>query len=199
VFDLDKFCGASEREPLTILCSACLLGRNCGSDGTCYGFFELPRKIAQCANVKEISFCPEELVFGTPRENFSIHDGDGFDVLDGRARVITNSGKDWTEPAVESAKAMLRFATENNVQLAIMMDISPSCGSRVIYKGDMAQRVYQASAGVAAALLLRNGISIFTQRDFRYLDLLLRKLDSTHVAVPNAVNHFEDEWYRNYF
>jgi len=184
---------------LSILFSACLLGVNCGSDGTCYGFFDSPRRIAKCANVKALSFCPEDLAFGTPRENFSIHDGNGFDVLDGGAQVITASGKDWTEPAIDAAKAMLWFAQTNNVQLAIMMDISPSCGSRVIYKGDTDKKVYQASAGVAAALLMRNGIQIFTQRDYRYLELLMQRLDANYVCAPNAVNHFEDDWYRTYF
>ncbi len=46
-------------------------------------------------NVKAVTFCPEDYSFGTPRSLPDIHGGNGFDVLDGKARVLTDKGEDW--------------------------------------------------------------------------------------------------------
>jgi len=53
-------------------------------------------KLLQYENVKIIKFCPEEFSFGTPREMCDIHGGTGYDVLNGKAKVLTETGKDWT-------------------------------------------------------------------------------------------------------
>ena len=58
-----------------------------------------------------VAFCPEDLAFGTPREISDIHGGTGFDVLDGQARVLSESGRDWTAAMLEAAHAMLKVPT----------------------------------------------------------------------------------------
>jgi uncharacterized protein YbbK (DUF523 family) len=40
-------------------------------------------RLIRLPNVRAINFCPEEFVFGTPREVCNIYGGDGFDVLAG--------------------------------------------------------------------------------------------------------------------
>jgi uncharacterized protein YbbK (DUF523 family) len=185
---------------LRILMSGCLYGLSRGVDGTSYGPHDVTR-LASLANVRVVPFCPEDSAFGTPRELCNIHGGDGFDVLDGRARVLTESGKDWTEPMVRAAAEMLELARSERVAMAILMDMSAACGSQVISDGHRAvpDRKYQRGPGVSAALLIRNGIPVLSQRDLRTLELLFHKLDPRHVIAPNAIDHHESQWYRDYF
>ena len=136
---------------MRLLVSACLIGVPCGSDGSAYGapFAHTARLLAQ-PNVESVVFCPEELAFGTPRAVPDIHGGDGFDVLDGQARVVSASGEDWTEPMLRAAEAMLRLAQREAVHLALLMDISAACGSQVIYLGARSQGIHQQGPGVCS-------------------------------------------------
>jgi uncharacterized protein YbbK (DUF523 family) len=146
-----------------------------------------------------VTFCPEDFAFGTPREVCNIYGGDGFDVLEGKAKVKTDSGDDWTQPIISAAERMLEVAQENEVDLAILMDISAACGSQVIYDGPRELKSYQKGAGVCAALLMKNGFRVVSQRDYRTLELLLHKLDSSHTIDERAVDHHETDWYKEYF
>src|SRR5436190_646979 len=83
--------------PLKVLVSACITGVSCGSDGTSYGApYPQTERLLALPNVVAVPFCPEDLALGTPRDTPDIHGGDGFDVLDGTARVITSTGRDCT-------------------------------------------------------------------------------------------------------
>ncbi|MEM9897701.1 MAG: 2-thiouracil desulfurase family protein, partial [Bacteroidota bacterium] len=90
--------------------SACLVGVKCGVDGNDYGEYPSVLKLLKYKNVKLIQFCPEDFSFGTPREMCDIHGGDGFDVLDGKAKVLTSSGKDWTQGMIKASERMLKVA-----------------------------------------------------------------------------------------
>jgi uncharacterized protein YbbK (DUF523 family) len=118
----------TSQNPIKILVSACLSGQKCGADGTSYGEYPLILKILELPNVKPVTFCPENFSFGTPRAMPDIHGGSGFDVLDGKARVLTDRGDDWTQGMIRSANEMLKIALENKVDLAILMDMSVSRG-----------------------------------------------------------------------
>ncbi|MCB0625881.1 MAG: DUF523 domain-containing protein, partial [Saprospiraceae bacterium] len=139
--------------------------------------------------------------FGSPREMCDIHGGDGRDVLRGKARVLTESGVDWTDGMIRAAERMLDVARRERVELAVMMDISAACGSQVIYDGNRfaPEKKYQIGAGVAAALLLENGFQVISQRDFASLEILYAKIDPQHVADESAIDHHETDWYRGYF
>lgn len=188
-------------DPLRVLVSACLMGTLCGADGSSYGDYPHIKAIANYSNVKITSFCPEHFSFGTPREIPDISGGDGADVLDGNASVITETGKDITEGMLAAAQKMLQIAKDNAIELAIMMDVSAACGSQVIYKGHRlsANPQYQIGMGVCAELLNRNGFKIISQRDFRSLDVLLAKIDPAHEPDVTAIDHDETEWYKEYF
>jgi uncharacterized protein YbbK (DUF523 family) len=149
----------------------------------------------QLPNVRVLTFCPEDLAFGTPRSTPDIHGGDGFDVLDGRARVLNDSGEDWTDPMLGAASAMLAVAQQNDVRVALLTDISAACGSQVIYDGDRSRGRHRAGQGVCAALLIRHGIKVLSQRDHWTLDSILCKLDVTHQRDPMARDHHETQWY----
>ncbi|MEZ4878212.1 MAG: DUF523 domain-containing protein [Flavobacterium sp.] len=141
--------------PLRILMSACLSGISCGYDSTANGEYPTALKILQYDTVKVVRFCPEEFSYGTPREMSDIHGGTGFDVLEGKAKVLSESGKDWTEGMIKASEKTLEIAKKENIELAVLMDISAACGSQVIYAGNRfsENKVYQIGAGVAAAQL----------------------------------------------
>jgi uncharacterized protein YbbK (DUF523 family) len=190
----------TEEAPLRVLVSACLRGVRCGVDGTSYGApFSHTDRLFGLPNVRVVQFCPEDVAFGTPRATPDIHGGTGFDVLDGNARVLSDAGEDWTEAMLTAAHSMLRVAQENKVRLALLTDISAACGSQVIYDGARSEGRYQAGPGVCAALLIRHGINVMSQRDHRTLDALLSKLEPTHMANPDARDHHETPWYLSTF
>ncbi len=187
--------------PLRILMSACLAGVECGYDGTANGRYPSALQLLKYDNAKVTRFCPEEFSFGTPREMCDIHGGNGDDVLDGKAKVLTESGLDWTKGMIAAAHKMLEIAKDQNIELAVMMDISAACGSQVIYDGNRfaENKVYQIGVGVCAALLLRNNIQVISQRDFASLEILYAKLDVNHKVDETKIDHHETEWYKEYF
>lgn len=191
----------SPEEPLRILLSACLSGRACGWEGTDYGGWAPFAKLAALPTVHVVPFCPEHFAFGTPRALCDIHGGGGDDVLDGRARVLTEAGEDWTDGMVRAAHRMLEEARAHRVELAVLMDMSAACGSQVISLGSRTSvaRAYQRGRGVCAALLARSGIPVMAQRDHASLERLVAKLDPAHVIDPDAVDHHQTPWYRDYF
>lgn len=70
-----------------VLVSACLAGRACRFDGSANGDDEVARLVAQG---RAVLVCPEvDGGLGTPRPPAEIVGGDGEDVLEGRARVVT--------------------------------------------------------------------------------------------------------------
>ena len=191
----------TEADPLCILASACLLGVLCGVDGTSNGEYPGVLKLFKYKNVKLIPFCPEDFVFGTPRETPDVKGGTGHDVLDGKAKVITETGKDITSEMVRASLKMLEIAQQNKVELAVMMDVSGACGSQVIYNGSRFSKKpsYQIGMGVCAAQLDRNGIKIISQRDFASLEILYSKIDKDHFTDRTAKDHHEHEWYITHF
>lgn len=191
----------TKEDPLRVLTSACLVGTLCGVDGSSNGVYPNVVKLSQYETVKITGFCPEHFAFGTPRETPDVTGGSGEDVLDGNARVISQTGKDMTEGMLVGAQEMLKIAQEAKVEVAIMMDMSGACGSQVTYRGHRMSdnHTYQIGMGVCAALLHRNGIKIVSQRDYRSLEILFSKIDPTHVIDNSAIDHHETEWYKEYF
>ena len=190
----------THEHPLPLLVSACLTGVPCGVDGSSYGApYPHTSRLLHLPNVHVLAFCPEDFAFGTPRATPDIHGGTGFDVLDGTARVLSDTGEDWTAEMVGAAEAMVRVAQENDVRLALLMDISAACGSQVIYDGSRSAGRHQAGQGVCAALLIRHGIKVLSQRDHRTLDAVLSRLDSTYRSHPAAQDHHQTPWYLETF
>ena len=185
--------------PLSVLVSGCLAGNPVGYDGSTYGEHPEIAELLSLPNVRAVVFCPENFSFGTPRALCDIHGGDGHDVLTGRARVLTAEGEDWTAGMISAAGEMLRLAQANKVHLAVLMDISAACGSQVIYAGARKSGVYQPSHGVCAALLVKNEIPVVSQRDFKTLNGLFRKLDPARDLRTDLRDHHESDWYRGYF
>jgi uncharacterized protein YbbK (DUF523 family) len=101
--------------------------------------------------------CPEELGgLGTPRPSAELVGGDGDAVLDERARVVDERGRDVTAAFVEGARRALEIARVAQATEAWLTERSPSCGCRATHVDG---RVVPGS-GVAAALLRREGIEV---------------------------------------
>jgi uncharacterized protein YbbK (DUF523 family) len=191
----------TKENPLRILFSSCLLGIKCGVNGDNYGDYPSVLKLLNYDNIKFIQFCPEDFSFGTPREMCDIYGGDGFDVLNGNAKVLTSSGIDWTSGMIKAAERMLAVARENDVELAIMMDVSAACGNRVIYDGNRfaEEKKYQIGMGVCGAKLCQAGFKIISWREFESLEILYSKIDPNHKIDTNAKNFDKNDWYMEYF
>lgn len=107
-----------------IAASACLLGYFCRYDGKASPSEDLVNRAA-----KEAIFpiCPEELGdLPTPRTPCDLHGGNGFDVLEGRARVMDREGNDMTQAFLRGAFAALKQIRENKIQFCFLKDKSPS-------------------------------------------------------------------------
>lgn len=145
-----------------VLVSACLAGRACRYDGAANRDDEVVRLVAEG---RAVLVCPEEDGgLGTPRPPAEIVGGDGHDVLDGRARVLTRSGQDVTEQYVRGAHVALERARLHGARTAILKARSPSCGRSQIYDGSFS-RTLVVGDGVTAALLQRGGIEVLTEEE----------------------------------
>jgi uncharacterized protein YbbK (DUF523 family) len=144
------------------LVSACLVGINCRYDASnAYNekIFELFKK------GELLPICPEVLAgLGIPRERIELT-GDGVDVLKGRAKAITRSGKDVTFDLIEGAKKVLKIAKVLGIKQAVLKTKSPSCGVGLLLNGTFTGRHVKRD-GVLAALLKKNGIQVMTEREY---------------------------------
>ncbi|EMT53183.1 hypothetical protein I532_10407 [Brevibacillus borstelensis AK1] len=137
--------------------SACLIGCKCRYDqGAC-----LDETIENLLKEgKAIPVCPEQMGgLPTPRPPAEIIGGDGFDVWEGRAKVVDNTGRDVTEEFKSGALQALQLARTAGAVSAILKENSPSCGSSNVYDGTFTGRK-KAGVGVTAALLIKNGINV---------------------------------------
>jgi uncharacterized protein YbbK (DUF523 family) len=158
-------------------------------------------RILKYNTARVVRFCPEEWSFGSPREMCDIHGGTGFDVLDGKAKLIAENGEDWSEGIIKASEKMLELAKQEQIELAVLMDVSAACGSQVIYSGSRfaENKTYQIGAGVAAAQLIRNGFKVTSQRDYASLEIVYSKLDPTYTPDLSKIDHHEIAWYKEYF
>lgn len=183
-------------DPWRVLLSGCLAGLGCGVDGTDYGLGAARPDWLSDPRVRCISFCPEDHGMGTPRTMPDLHGGDGFAVLDGTARVLDEHRADLTEAMLSGARAMLELARSEAVDLAVLTDRSGACGTQVISIGCRYEEPvrHRRGVGVAAALLIRNGIPVVSQRDPRTLGLVGARIHPAYGPAPGAVDHHESPW-----
>ena len=186
----------TEEDPWRVLMSGCLAGQSCGVNATDYGLGEHRPQWLSHSKVRCFSFCPEDYEMGTPRTMPDLHGGDGFAVLDGTAKVLDENRVDLTEAMLAGANAMLEVARDARVDFAVLTDRSGACGSQVISIGCRFEEPvqHQRGVGVAAALLLREGIPVVSQRDYRTLGLLGARVDSAFVPDADGLDHHESKW-----
>ena len=147
------------------LISACLVGVNCKYDGK-NNLQKLNSEILKkYKQGKLIPVCPEQLGgLKTPRTPAQIQNASGEDVLDGKAKILTEKGADLTEQFVKGAEEVLKIAKALNIKKVIFKQRSPSCGCGQIYDGTFTKTVKEGN-GITTALLKRNGILVKTEEN----------------------------------
>ncbi len=144
--------------------SACLAGDVVRYDGKC---IPMQNRVLESLNNKGVfaKCCPEVAGgLSIPRAPAQIVGGNGSDVLAGRARVVDIDGKDVTLPFIKGAEYALSLVRTYHVQVALLKEKSPSCGSRYIYDGTFGGRVI-CGHGVTSAILKPGGIRIFSESE----------------------------------
>lgn len=142
--------------------SACLLGLKTRFNGEKKIF---PLSMISMPIEKLIPICPEQLGgLSTPRYPAEIKGGSGEDVLSGQARVVNSLGEDITEHFLEGARQVQYLASLYKIEGAFLKDGSPSCGSYYTYDGTFTgKRIL--GMGVTAAVLKKEGIPLFTEKE----------------------------------
>jgi uncharacterized protein YbbK (DUF523 family) len=145
-----------------LLVSACLLGNPVRYDGQSktWDHQGLEELVAQG---RVISFCPE--VAGglpVPRAAAEIRTGNGDAVIAGLSRVTTATEVDVTDAFLDGARQALALCRQHDISVAVLTDLSPSCGSTQIYDGSFTRKTI-TGMGVTAALLRQHGIKVFSQ------------------------------------
>lgn len=149
-----------------ILVSACLCGVNCKYSG---GNNENAEILDLLKKGEVVLVCPEQLGgMETPRPPHEIVGGTGADVIEGRAKVLSEEGMNSTEKFLKGAYETLNIAKLCNAKIAILKAKSPSCGLGKIYDGTFLHNVTEGN-GVTAELLLRNGIKVYTEENFKLM------------------------------
>jgi len=135
-----------------ILVSACLAGMKTRYDGDSRPDDTIIKMVTAG---EALPVCPEILGgLQTLREATDIEPGCGWDVLEGKSKVITDSGKDVTLEFVRGAEIVLELASSVGAKKAILKSKSSSCGCG-----------RREQDGVTAALLKKNGIEVLSETD----------------------------------
>ncbi len=135
--------------------SACVIGVKCRYNGK--------DSLSKYLNIyKEkyilIPICPEQLAgFPTPRLKCEIEKGNGFDVIEGKSKILNERGLDVTEKFIKGANEVLYICKTFGIDLAFFKEKSPSCGVSKIYNNGKLCN----GCGVTTALLLKNNIKVF--------------------------------------
>jgi uncharacterized protein YbbK (DUF523 family) len=139
-----------------VLVSSCLLGISPRYDGTS----KVCKSILKLSNIVPISICPEMLgSLPVPRPSACFSNGDGRQVIIGKAKVLNMAGKDVTESFLQGAEYCCRIASAVGARYAILKEGSPSCGTHRVWIDDKKQE----GIGVAAAMLERHGIRLLNE------------------------------------
>ncbi|UMZ11783.1 DUF523 domain-containing protein [Pseudomonas sp. MPFS] len=144
-----------------ILVSRCLLGHRVRYDGGASGPFDQLAAWQQEGRV--VALCPE--VAGglpTPRAAAEIPGGQGVDVLQGRAPVMTTEGEDVSAEFLSGARQALALVEKHGIRIAVLKANSPSCGNLLTYDGTFSG-VKVPGEGVTAALLKQHGVQVFSE------------------------------------
>lgn len=146
-----------------IVISACLVGEKVRYDGN----HKLDLFYKNLIDEKKaISICPEILGgLQVPREPAEIIGGDGYDVWNDQAKVMTVAGRDVTIQFKEGAKRALSIIKDLNADTVILKSDSPSCGSTVIYDGTFTGNKKEG-VGVTTALFTLNDINVYDEKNF---------------------------------
>lgn len=147
-----------------MLISACLAGDRVRYDGKLMPLSDilLSRWHQKGMLVK---ICPE--VSGgltIPRPEAQILNGNGQDVLEGKAKVMDIQGHDVTHSFIRGAEYTLSQFEKYHIRVAVLKERSPSCGVHHIYDGRFNSSLIPG-CGVTTAMLRQNGVKVFSENE----------------------------------
>ena len=148
----------SARVAPKILVSACLLGEPVRYDGNSKQSQDRILKLLM-QQQRIVAFCPE--VAGglpTPRAPAEIQNH-------GNLHVSTNTGEDVTDAFIRGAQLALKLCQQHKIHVAVLTELSPSCGSAQIYDGQFNRQKIDGE-GVTTRILRQHGIKVFNQYQF---------------------------------
>lgn len=146
------------RSPVVV--SACLIGRRCRYNGQHRTHAGVLRYLK---NKKYIAVCPEKLAgWGVPRPPVEFHGGGASAVVDGRAAIVDERGRDRTASLLRGARRALSRALSAKPTEAILKEKSPSCGVKKVYRDGRLVR----GEGVFTHWLKRHGIATRSEDSF---------------------------------
>lgn len=171
-----------------VLVSACLVGQRVrynGSDALS-AWPDVAVLERWTAEGRVVPYCAEVAAgFAVPRPPAEVRGEDGGTVLDGPGRVFEASGADVTDVFLRGAELALREAQRLKLRVAVLKDLSPSCGVHRLYTGHF-DGTTRSGRGVTAGLLARHGIRVYGAQDAAEADLYLRSLDGAGSAGPGG-------------
>ena len=138
-----------------VLVSACLLGRRCRYDGRDNRDRVLEDALA-AEGLEPVAYCPEEAGgLPTPRPAAWLEGGGAADVLDGRARLVDENGRDVRAAFLAGARGAVELCASRGIRRAFLKERSPSCGCRQTHvDGELVD-----GPGVTAEQLTRAGVT----------------------------------------
>lgn len=143
--------------------SSCLAGFQCRYDGGSNTVTKIEKLYHEG---RALAICPEVLGgLPTPRTPAEIVGGDGFDVWQGTAKVMTKSGEDVTAEFMQGAKLAYEQIKELQIDQLILKAKSPSCGCGLIYDGTFSGNKVQG-VGVATAYFKNQGLTVLSDEEW---------------------------------
>jgi uncharacterized protein YbbK (DUF523 family) len=156
--------------------SSCLLGYKVNYQGVDLTV----EKVVDLVNEFEMEyfpFCPEDSVFGTPRNKLRIVGGNGDDVWSGQAKVIDQCGVDVSDASKKGASNFLQVLKSNDIKVATLTNGSPSCGSSLLLNNDNWPNGGLIDGfGVTCSLLKANKIKVFSHSQIEEIRSYLTSL-----------------------
>jgi uncharacterized protein YbbK (DUF523 family) len=165
-----------------VLVSSCLLGNAVRYDGK--------DKLSRSNVLKQwlqegrvIAVCPEvEGGMSIPRPAAEVSDGKGGRaVLAGIAVVRQDDRQDVTYNFITGASKALAKAKAVGIQVAVLKEGSPSCGSNFTYDGNFTNKTVN-HPGVTTAMLQEAGVKVFNEESFALAEAEVRRLEARSAA-----------------
>lgn len=158
-----------------ILVSACLLGEPVRYDGRSKKIENTILKQWRDEG-RLVIVCPEvNGGLAVPRPAAEITSGSAADILDGHGTVMTQAQDDVTKYFLRGAEHALALCQQHAINVAILKENSPSCGSSKVHDGSFSHSLV-AGEGITTALLRRHGIRVYSEHD------IVAVAESLHTA-----------------
>ena len=127
-----------------VIISACLLGENCRYDAK---EKKVEAVLQKYKDYEIIQFCPEDPLFGTPRQRISVIK------IDGQNRIITDdTDEDVTKKLQDEINSFI--SKHQDVDTIVLKAKSPSCGLGTTPILNKKREVVEYGNGIAAEMFL---------------------------------------------